>query len=185
MVPSSSAALRRATRLRVLLLCLLASAALWVSLVAAEHSYRERTFALIERNLYVGPIVEVPPPGTDVVVNLCEVDDPYRCEVHLWKPIRNGEPSPPMAWLRTQVDFLEAQHREGKTIFVHCLGGHSRSVLVVAAYLMHRHGWSRDRALEYIRVRHPMAAPHRVFMDSLLEWEQTLNGSADVEHFDE
>jgi protein-tyrosine phosphatase len=46
--------------------------------------------------------------------------------------------------------------------------------MVVTAYLMAHNGWSRDRALEFVRQKRSIVNPNRAFMQLLLEWEEHL-----------
>ena len=48
------------------------------------------------------------------------------------------------------VDFIDDVVRDGERILVHCHAGRSRSVCIVARYLMARQGMSRDQALSLI-----------------------------------
>jgi len=48
------------------------------------------------------------------------------------------------------VDFIEDIVSSGEKILVHCHAGRSRSVCIVARYLMTRQGMPRDRALSVI-----------------------------------
>ena len=59
-------------------------------------------------------------------------------------------------------------------VFVHCRNGVSRGGLVVVAYLMARHGWSRDEALTFVRSRRATVRPNPAFMRLLREWERSL-----------
>jgi len=69
---------------------------------------------------------------------------------------------------------VDAQRQAGRTVFVHCFAGVSRSGMVVTAYLMFKHGWTRDQALEFVRSKRPSAKPNGAFMELLLEWEREL-----------
>jgi hypothetical protein len=143
--------------------------------VAIDRATREPpNYSRIEEGVWLGGRVSVPPPGTQAVLNLCEQEDPYRAESHRWEPIRDTEPAPSLDWLGAQVAFIEAGRAAGKTVFVHCRNGVSRSSLVLAAYLMRREGWSRDQALEYLRSRRPGVRPNPAFLQLLLEWERSL-----------
>ncbi len=150
--------------------------------VAAVHLAVDRitreppNYSQIEDGLWLGGSVAEPPDGTRAVLNLCEADDPYRVESHRWEPIRDAEPAPSLAWLREQVGFVESERRAGRVVFVHCRNGVSRSAMVVAAYLMAREGWPRDRALAFLRERRPGVRPNPAFMKLLAEWEMTLKG---------
>src|SRR5262245_18750488 len=163
------------TRRRVLWLLLpTAVAAGWFGLLALERSSRQENYSLIEDRLYMGDNVRQPPPRTVAVLNLCEADDPYRSPVHVWEPIRDAEPAPDLAWLRRQVQFIDGHRKAGGTVFVHCRNGVSRSGLVVVAYLMFEHDWSRDAALTFARAGRPDTRPNPAFMDRLLDWEREL-----------
>ncbi|OWK43355.1 dual specificity protein phosphatase family protein [Fimbriiglobus ruber] len=165
----------RPTRRSVLFVLLLLSLGAWVGLYAWERAHREDNYAEIEDGLYVGGSVAEPPVGTRAVLNLCEVDDPYRCPIHVWEPIRDAAPAPDLAWLKRQVDFIADQRANGAAVYVHCLNGVSRSVTVVTAYLMFERHWTRDEALAFVRTRRPIARPNRAFLDRLAEWEQVAN----------
>lgn len=55
-------------------------------------------------------------------------------------------------------------------VLVHCVEGVSRSVSVVAAYLMAAYGWSPDDAVEYIRTKRIVANPNIGFVQQLHEY---------------
>jgi len=149
--------------------------AIWLGLRNRARAHRsERNYSLIEPRLYMGGSVRHPPPESSAVLNLCEVQDPYECEVHVWDRIPDSAPAPSLDWLRKQVDFVDAQYSAGRTVYVHCYGGVSRAGMVVAAYLMSKHGWTRDQALDFARSKRPIVKPNPAFMELLLEWERTL-----------
>src|SRR5438552_17356094 len=76
-------------------------------------------FSPIEDGLYLGARVDDPPPGTQAVLNLCEVEDRYTTEVYRQEPIRDDEPAPSHDWLRRQVDFITAERQVGRTTFAY------------------------------------------------------------------
>jgi protein-tyrosine phosphatase len=57
------------------------------------------------------------------------------------------------------IAFLDQQIREGRRVLVHCVGGISRSVSVVCAYLALREERSPDEALEMVQRRRLQANP--------------------------
>src|SRR5438093_512692 len=133
------------TRRRILIFLLPACIAAWLVLLALEHYYREpENYSEVETGLYMGGDVHEPPPGTTAVLNLCEKQDAYQCEIHVWEPIRDAAPAPSINWLKKQVEFVQTQRDAGRITYVHCFQGASRSGLVVTAYLMHEHCWTRD-----------------------------------------
>lgn len=161
------------TRRGILIFLLVACIIGWLVLLAVQRYYAdEDNYAEIEAGLFMGGDVMEPPPGTSAVLNLCEKDDAYRCEVHVWEPIRDAAPAPSIDWLKKQVEFVEAQRNAGRTTYVHCFQGVSRSGLVVTAYLMHKNHWTRDEALAFVRVRRPQIRPNPAFMELLSEWER-------------
>jgi hypothetical protein len=157
----------------VLVVVSAALAVLAVHLTVAWLTQEPPNYAKIEDGLYLGGFVREPPPDTSAVLNLCETEDPYRVAVHRWEPIPDAEPAPTLDWLRQQVGFIAEQRGAGRTVFVHCRNGVSRSGMVVVAYLMARHGWPLDEALTFVRSKRDIVRPNPAFMRLLEEWEQT------------
>ncbi len=165
-------------RLHLLLAVLAAVLGVWLCLLWLERSYREAPYSLIEEGLYVGRYVSEPPPKTGAVVNVCESEDTYQVGVCLWEPIRDAPPAPSIAWLRRVVEFIKTQRQAGRTVYVHCHNGVSRSGMVSTAYLMREHNWTRDEALAFVRSKRPGVRPNPAFMPLLTEWEQALKEPA-------
>jgi len=132
------------------------------------------SFNEIEEGLWLGGRVAAPPPGTHAVLNVSQDADPYEAPVHRWEPIPDGPPAPSLDWLRRQVDFVAAQRRAGKPVYVHCRVGVSRSGMVVVAYEMQEHGWTFEQALAHVRTRRSIVSPNRAFHPLLREWEQVV-----------
>ncbi len=148
----------------------------WLGLQGLERSYNRdmRFYSVIEDGLYVGGNLTSPPPGTQAVLNLCEFEDRYECEVNSWQPIPDAAPAPSLEWLKKQVEFVAAQREAGRAVYVHCAAGVSRSGMVATAYIMSKYGWSRDKALEYVRSKRSQVRPNPAFMELLLEWEKNI-----------
>ncbi len=143
--------------------------------VAVDHFTSEPpNYSQIEDGLWLAGYVADPPPGTQSVLNVCEVEDCYRVPFHRWQPIRDAAPAPSLDWLRSQVAFIESERSARRSVFVHCMNGVSRSATVMAAYLMQREHWTRDHALEFLRERRPGVRPNPAFLTLLLEWETSL-----------
>ena len=151
-----------------------------VAAVVAVHVVVDRltregpNYSRIEDGLYLGGRVQEPPSGTQAVLNLCEVEDSYQATIHRWEPIHDGAPAPRIEWLRQQVEFIDSQCRAGRPIYVHCHAGVSRGGMIVVAYEMFKHRWTRDEALAFVRTRRPVVNPNPAFMRLLLEWEQLV-----------
>ncbi len=143
--------------------------------VAVDRLTREPpNYSQIEDVLWLGGRVAEPPPGSQAVLNLCEIDDPYRVESRRWQPIPDAAPVPSLDWLREQVGFIESDRSAGRVVFVHCRNGVRRSGMVVAAWLMRSKGWTRHQALAFLRSRRPGVRPNPAFMQLLVEWEHSL-----------
>jgi atypical dual specificity phosphatase len=109
---------------------------------------------------------------------LCESEDSYQVGVCLWEPIRDAPPPPSIEWLKRVVEFIKTQRQAGRTVYVHCHNGVSRSGLVSTAYLMYEHNWTRDQALAFVRSKRFGVRPNPAFMPLLTEWEHALTGPA-------
>jgi hypothetical protein len=162
----SATILRRIIPVVVLLIGLI----VWLWL---ERSSAEERWSRIEEGLYVGGATPAPPPGTKAIVNLCKQEDQYSVEVCLWEPIDGSEP-PSIDWVRRVVAFIDTQQRARKPNYVHCLAGMNRSGMVVTAYLMYKHDWTRDEALAFARSKRPLIQPNPTMLRVLAAWEKDL-----------
>jgi hypothetical protein len=161
----------RGLLLLLAILCLCFGVCFWS--VGREASNVEKPYHLIEDGLYLGSSVGEPPPNTSAVVNLCGREDSYKVEAMRWDPILEGGKAPDVDWLRSAVGFVDAQRRARRTVYVHCMAGENRSVMLVAAYLMTEHGWDRDTALAHVRAKRPQARPDPSLLQLLADWERT------------
>lgn len=67
-------------------------------------------------------------------------------------------------------ELLEDYVRSGRKVFVHCIGGISRSPSVVAAFLATRGDISVAQAYENIRAKRPQIQPHALQVKSVEEY---------------
>lgn len=149
--------------------------AMTASLIAVEwYTTEPPNYAEVEPGLFVGGLVPAPPRGTAAVMNLCESEDPYRAEFHEWHPIRDASPAPSLKWLRERVAFIRTHRTAGRVVYVHCRNGVSRSVMVVAAYLMREHGITVAHALAVVKAKRDLGRPNPAFRDLLRMWEAEL-----------
>lgn len=65
-------------------------------------------------------------------------------------------------------------------VLVHCAEGISRSVSVVAAYLMAQYGWSPKDAIGYIKERRAVANPNFGFVQQLHEYARVLGQRVNI-----
>jgi hypothetical protein len=139
----------------------------------------DQPYSLIEPGLYLGSSVELPPQGTQAVVNLCGRPDSYQVGPSLWVPLYEAGPDvaqqkPSLDLLRRLVAFIDEQRRGGRTTYVHCMLGQNRSAAAVTAYLMWEHRMKRDEALSFLRRLRPMVQLDPSLMQLLAEWEQVI-----------
>jgi hypothetical protein len=171
--------MQNARRNLLLLAALVVAIAAWLVVRTEERraSVAVNTgpgFSMIEEGLYQGGHVPEPPPGTVAVLNLCEVDDVFQCEIHRHDWIPDRAPAPSLDWLRKRVEFVDEQRRAGRVTYVHCFGGVSRAGMVMTAYEMYKNNWTRDEALQFVRSKRPVTNPNPAFTQLLKEWEDEL-----------
>ncbi|XP_044497929.1 dual specificity protein phosphatase 1 isoform X2 [Mangifera indica] len=75
-------------------------------------------------------------------------------------------------------NFIDEAKRLGGGVLVHCFMGISRSVTIVVAYLMKKHGMRLSQALAHVKCRRPQAAPNYGFISQLQQFEQNLQGAS-------
>ncbi|PKI64917.1 hypothetical protein CRG98_014713 [Punica granatum] len=72
------------------------------------------------------------------------------------------------------TEFVYKAKSQGGGVLVHCFMGRSRSVSVVVAYLMKKHGMSLSQAMEHVKSKRPQASPNSGFLSQLQEYEKSL-----------
>ncbi|GAB2220157.1 hypothetical protein Droror1_Dr00007800 [Drosera rotundifolia] len=71
-------------------------------------------------------------------------------------------------------DFIDEAKKTGGAVLVHCHAGISRSVTIVLAYLMNRHGIPLSDAVKHVKAKRPKARPNPGFLKQLMEFEKSL-----------
>ncbi|KAH7522383.1 hypothetical protein FEM48_Zijuj07G0132500 [Ziziphus jujuba var. spinosa] len=71
-------------------------------------------------------------------------------------------------------NFIEEAKRMGGGVLVHCFVGRSRSVTIVVAYMMRKHGMSLSQALDHVKSRRQQASPNAGFISQLEDYEKSL-----------
>ena len=69
-------------------------------------------------------------------------------------------------------DAIQACQQQEESVLVHCSRGASRSVAVVAAFLVRSQGLSASAALGFLRQERPCANPNPGFKQQLIDWQQ-------------
>ncbi|XP_044484650.1 dual specificity protein phosphatase 1-like [Mangifera indica] len=78
------------------------------------------------------------------------------------------------------IDFVDEAKRGGGGVLVHCFVGKSRSVTIVVAYLMKKHGMSLSEALKHVKSKRHQASPNPGFISQLQEFEKCLQGKVNL-----
>jgi len=105
----------------------------------------------------------------------------------LYLPVVDNTPPSP-AQLKQCIDFLIDARKNGEKVDVHCLTGHGRTGVAIAAYRMAAYGWNPQRALdEAVQVggktlgiiATPLPNERKAILDfgALLGWVQKADGS--------
>ena len=78
-----------------------------------------------------------------------------------------------------ETQVLEKIHlalQENKPVLVHCFAGMQRSCALVACYLIKYNNMTPDEAIDYIKLKRPIAFFGKVnFMETLLSFYKKLN----------
>lgn len=101
----------------------------------------------------------------------CKFIDHRLCQAS----IRNRDCSDPRAYNdRKCGSSVPRDHMAKKSgcVLVHCTLGISRSVTIVAAYIMWKWGFGASGALQHIQKKRSMSSPNEGFIDQLLVWEE-------------
>lgn len=71
-------------------------------------------------------------------------------------------------------NLVKLSRLENKNIFIHCLGGLSRSPTLVIAYLMIEHRWSFEEAHNFVKIKRPYIYINNGFINQLKELEYKI-----------
>jgi len=97
----------------------------------------------------------------------------FTIDAHIWLPMEDG-PFPGIEWLEMAVGIIESLEKANKKIYVHCREGVSRSVMLVAAYLIKTNCWTVDKALEKIAETNKVLNPNPRFIMGLKDYHKYL-----------
>lgn len=73
------------------------------------------------------------------------------------------------------ADYIEEKRKKGKTVFVHCHMGKSRSVSIIISYMIKYHSFSYESAFAYIKQLKPDIKPNRGFIKQLRIYKDFVN----------
>ena len=73
------------------------------------------------------------------------------------------------------IQFIHEAVSAQKNILVHCLGGKSRSVTIVVAYVMFTANMTFQQAITLVKSKHHRASPNPGFVSQLKEFEKCIS----------
>lgn len=105
--------------------------------------------------------------GIKSVINLSSVPAEYPAE---GMPISDSGENDPKRFIEI-LKKIDSNIKSGRTpVYVSCLAGMSRSVVVTALYLVYKKRFSSiDEAVEFVMVKHPHAMPSLELIDFVKE----------------
>ncbi len=103
-------------------------------------------------------------------------------EVNYKRLILNDNPKQNIAKYFTEsIKFIQDAVSQKRNVLVHCLGGKSRSVTIVVAYVMLKQNQTFEKALEFVKKQHRPSNPNpgflsqlRIFEECVVEYYQAL-----------
>lgn len=105
------------------------------------------------------------PMNDDYQQNLFSTEDTIQMRnshTYQFEKLYRGKP-----FLDVANHFINYAISQGSAVWVHCMAGISRSVSVVAYYLMRKTGKSYEEVLQFIQSRRSIAGPNRSFAAQL------------------
>ncbi|WKX98134.1 hypothetical protein Q1695_013655 [Nippostrongylus brasiliensis] len=83
---------------------------------------------------------------------------------------------------RVQIDsavcFIENVSKEGKSVYVHCKAGRTRSATVAVCYLMKSRNWLPNVAMEYLKSKRPQTVLRNAHWRTANEYRRFLDRQA-------
>jgi histidinol-phosphate aminotransferase len=111
-------------------------------------------------------------PPVDAILNLTRFEYPTsRIYRQVYFP--DFEYMQDLSLIGQCTEYIREQIALRHRVLVHCFAGISRSSAICIAYL-HECGMSFGEALDFIKLRHPIAQPHEELLRSLHDWYQPL-----------
>ena len=132
-------------------------------------------------NLFIGSIESVRDPaviGTmDAIVSLVRAKNVPQSffdgilpagSDHLYIDLRDRSNVDISNYFNATEQFIRAHLQKGDRVLVHCMMGRSRSVTIVANYLIKENDWDAYRALKVIKGKRAVIRPNRGFIRQLV-----------------
>lgn len=123
--------------------------------------------------------------GVRYIVNAADEIALYFPDVFVYHHvrIRDEEQEHILRHFEDTYHFIKSARMRGRSVFVHCQMGVSRSASIVIAYAMKEFGWTLDEALKFVKARRQVVKPNPGFMRQLYEYEGILRAGSSICRF--
>ncbi|XP_044497928.1 dual specificity protein phosphatase 1B isoform X1 [Mangifera indica] len=153
---------------------------------AARYFEKNNVLCQIEEGLFLGSIGDannkdaLKSSNVTHVLTVANLGKPPFPNDFVYKVVEvmDREDTNLMLYFDECFNFIDEAKRLGGGVLVHCFMGISRSVTIVVAYLMKKHGMRLSQALAHVKCRRPQAAPNYGFISQLQQFEQNLQGAS-------
>ncbi|XP_013651487.1 dual specificity protein phosphatase 1-like [Brassica napus] len=156
-----------------------------VRVIKVARAYREDNVpSLIQEGLYLGSVAAacnknlLKSYNVTHILTVASSLRPAHPDDFLYKVVRvvDKEDTNLEVYFDECFDFIDEAKKLGGSVLVHCFVGKSRSVTVVVAYLMKKHGMTLAQALQHVQSIRPVASPNAGFIKQLQDLEKSLQG---------
>ncbi|ANM64884.1 Dual specificity phosphatase catalytic domain [Arabidopsis suecica] len=156
-----------------------------VRVIKVARTYRDDNVpSLIEQGLYLGSVAAASNKNVLKSYNVTHILTvasslrPAHPDDFVYKVVRvvDKEDTNLEMYFDECVDFIDEAKRQGGSVLVHCFVGKSRSVTIVVAYLMKKHGMTLAQALQHVKSKRPVASPNAGFIRQLQDLEKSMQG---------
>ncbi|KAJ0235737.1 Dual specificity protein phosphatase 1 [Hirschfeldia incana] len=163
-----------------------------VRVIKVAHAYREDNVpSLIQHGLYLGSVAAacnknlLKSYNVTHILTVASSLRPAHPDDFLYKVVRvvDKEDTNLEMFFDECCDFIDDAKKLGGSVLVHCFVGKSRSVTIVIAYLMKKHGMTLTQALQHVQSIRPVASPNAGFIKQLQNLEKSLQGNNDFSVF--
>lgn len=100
------------------------------------------------------------------------LDRPHGVDEYLWVPTPDQH-APKLTQLKIAVSFIDAVVSCGEKVYVHCMNGHGRSPLAVAAYYVFK-GMNPEEAISKVKEKRPEIHLNDEQLNALNDYSESL-----------
>ncbi|XP_078438874.1 dual specificity protein phosphatase 1-like [Wolffia australiana] len=163
--------------------------ALLRGLYAAQYAKRDETPCQIEEGLFLGSVGaafnrdELKSLNVTHILTVAKSLKPAYPEDFVYRKVEvlDNPYTDLSRYFDACIEFIDKARREGGGVLVHCVAGRSRSVTVVAAYLMQKNRMSLFQVLDLIKSKRPQICPNPGFIRQLETLQRRLQAEDGAE----